>query len=200
MRCAADCLNVLFLQKAEESDSEQAEEDNEDDNVDVDEADACEEAEDGEEDAEGEGDQPSKSKAKKTKSESKKSINDALKRPKTEKGKVDGVGAGAVAAAALHTDFDVEALIKDSKWKEGEPVPYAFLVAAFNEIAPQSKRLAIIATLTNTFRCAIRLTPADLLPMVYLCTSRVRFSPGAYVVQCLSLYARVCNGELNATH
>ena len=128
------------------------------------------------------GDEPPKSKAKKKKADSNKSINSVLvKQPKTEKGKVDGVGAGAVAAAALHTDFDVEALIKDSKWKEGEPVPYAFLVAAFNEIAPQSKRLAIIATLTNTFRCAIRLTPADLLPMVYLCTSRVRYSSFAYL-------------------
>lgn len=162
----------ILLQKAEEDESE--EEDDEDADEDENEADACEEEDEEEADA---GDDPPKSKAKKAKSDSKKSVNKLLKHPKGDKGKVDGVGAGAIAAAALHTDFDLDSLIKDSKWKEGEPVPYAFLVGAFNEIAPQSKRLAIIATLTNTFCCAIRLTPADLLPMVYLCTSRVCCRP-----------------------
>lgn len=180
VRCigsALCCHNVFILQKADEDQCEEEEEDEEAD-VDEEEADACEDEVGSEEDPEDEGgDDPPKSKAKKAKPDSKKSINKVLgKQPKSEKGKVDGVGAGAVAAAALHTDFDVDTLIKDSKWKEGEPVPYAFLVAAFNEIAPQSKRLAIIATLTNTFRCAIRLTPEDLLPMVYLCTNRVRYS------------------------
>lgn len=87
--------------------------------------------------------------------------------------KVDGVGAGALAAAALHADFDVDAHVAVAKWQAGQPVPYAFLAATFNEIAPQSKRLAIIAALTNCMRCVIALTPSDLLPMVYLCTSKV---------------------------
>ena len=87
--------------------------------------------------------------------------------------KLDGVGAGAVAAAAQHASFDMAALVSVAKWDAGTAVPYAFLAATFNEIAPQSKRLAIIATLTNAIRCVIALTPSDLLPMVYLCTSKV---------------------------
>jgi DNA ligase 1 len=104
-----------------------------------------------------------------------KSVHEALVKPKKgDTVKVDGVGAGAVAAASLHSGFDVEALTSGHRWEQGAPVPYAFLVSAFNEIAPESKRLAIIATLTNAFRCVIQLTPEDLLPMVYLCASRVR--------------------------
>lgn len=106
--------------------------------------------------------------------ESKPSIHSVLgKRKVTALAKVDGVGAGAVAAAALHADFDVESHVAVARWNAGDPVPYAFLAATFNEIAPQSKRLAIIATLTNAMRCVIALTPSDLLPMVYLCTSKV---------------------------
>lgn len=87
--------------------------------------------------------------------------------------KVDGVGAGAVAAAAQHVDFNLDAIVSVAKWDAGKPVPYAFLAATFNEIAPLSKRLAIIATLTNALRCVIELTPSDLLAVVYLCTSKV---------------------------
>lgn len=104
-----------------------------------------------------------------------KNVHEVLGKPKKgDAVKVEGVGAGAVAAASLHSGFDLESLTSGNKWDAGAPVPYAFLVAAFNEIAPQSKRLAIIASLTNHFRCVIRLSPEDLLPMVYLCTSRVR--------------------------
>lgn len=108
------------------------------------------------------------------KHEGKLSVNNVLgKRKISAVTKVDGVGAGAVAAASLHADFDLEAHVALAKWKAGDPVPYAFLAATFNEIAPQSKRLGIIATLTNSMRCIVSLTPSDLLPMVYLCTSKV---------------------------
>jgi hypothetical protein len=186
------CQDVIVLQGPEEIGSDDTEGDEDDEDV----VDEDEELSGEDEPEEDDGDAPAKSKEKKEKPVSNRSINSVLgKQLKIEKGKVDGVGAGAVAAAALHTDFDLEALIKDSKWNEGEPVPYAFLVAAFNEIAPQSKRLAIIATLTNTFRCAIRLTPEDLLPMVYLCTSRVCYSASQCILRihvCCNL--NHCNG------
>jgi hypothetical protein len=177
--------DILILQESKEVGSEEDEE--EDEGA----VDKGEELGAAEEPADEGGGAPAKSKAKKDMPASNMNVNNVLgKQPKGEKGKVDGVGVGAVAAAALHTDFNVDTLIKDSKWKEGEPVPYAFLVAAFNEIAPQSKRLAIIATLTNTFRCAIRLTPEDLLPMVYLCTSRVCYlAPHFIYGACLLQFA-----------
>lgn len=113
------------------------------------------------------------------------SVNSVLgKRKAAVVTKVDGVGAGAVAAAAQHANFDVERLVSVSRWNAGNPVPYAFLAATFNEIAPQSKRLGIIGTLTNAMRCVIALTPSDLVPMVYLCTSKVGFclAHGNFVV------------------
>jgi DNA ligase 1 len=87
---------------------------------------------------------------------------------------MEGVGAGAVAAAALHQEFNLDAVVSIAGWEAGQAVPYAFLSATFDEIAPETKRLTIIATLTNAFRCVIAQTPEDLLPMVYLCVSRVR--------------------------
>lgn len=88
-------------------------------------------------------------------------------------GKMEGVGTGALEAAKLHKKFDLEKVIATSPWKTGEPVPYAFLAATFDDIAPESKRLAIISMLTAAFRAIIQLTPDDLLPAVYLCLSKV---------------------------
>jgi DNA ligase 1 len=87
---------------------------------------------------------------------------------------MEGVGTGALAAAGVHKNFDLDALIADTPWSEGEAVPYAFLAATFNNIAPETKRLAIVAMLTGAFRAIIARTPEDLLPAVYLCVSRVR--------------------------
>ncbi len=50
---------------------------------------------------------------------------------------VEGVGTGALAAAALHADFDLDAL---ATWAPGKPVPFAFLAATFEEISEESKR------------------------------------------------------------
>lgn len=82
----------------------------------------------------------------------------------------DGVGAGALSAAAKHTDIDVTKLIT---WKAGSPVPYAFLADTFEAIASTTKRLEIIHLLTNSFRAILASNPPDLLPTVYLCTNRV---------------------------
>ncbi|KAI3430447.1 hypothetical protein D9Q98_005042 [Chlorella vulgaris] len=96
--------------------------------------------------------------------------NKAAAKKKPSQRKVEGVGAGAVSAAAEHANFDVSKLVS---WKEGEPVPFAFLTAAFELIGEEPKRLIMTRHLINTFRAVIATTPADLLPMVYLCTNRV---------------------------
>ena len=91
--------------------------------------------------------------------------------------KMDGVGTGALAAAQLHKNFDVDKTVAGTPWAAGDPVPYAFLSATFDDIAPETKRLAIVATLTAAFRAIIARSPDDLLPAVYLCVSRVRSGP-----------------------
>ncbi|WIA32794.1 hypothetical protein OEZ86_005976 [Tetradesmus obliquus] len=83
---------------------------------------------------------------------------------------VEGVGTGALAAAKLAVTVDVTKLVT---WKEGAPVPYAFLAETFETIATTSKRLEIISALTSAFRAILAGTPGDLLPAVYLCTNRV---------------------------
>ncbi|WIA12629.1 hypothetical protein OEZ85_006285 [Tetradesmus obliquus] len=83
---------------------------------------------------------------------------------------VEGVGTGALAAAKLAVTVDVKKLVT---WKEGAPVPYAFLAETFETIATTSKRLEIISALTSAFRAILAGTPGDLLPAVYLCTNRV---------------------------
>ena len=99
---------------------------------------------------------------------------------------MEGVGSGAVSAAALHKNFDLDALAADTPWKAGEAVPYLFLANTFDNIAPETKRLAIVAMLTGAFRAIIELTPDDLLPAVYLCVSRVRslLQPSAVLRLC----------------
>ncbi|KAK9814328.1 hypothetical protein WJX72_004071 [[Myrmecia] bisecta] len=84
--------------------------------------------------------------------------------------KVEGVGLGALAAAAQHGTFDLPAL---ATWKPSDPVPFAFLATTFEAIAEESKRLVITNLLINAFRAIIATTPADLLPVVYLCTNQV---------------------------
>ena len=93
---------------------------------------------------------------------------------KASAAKMEGVGTGSLAAAALHKAFDVQKVAEPLGWRAGSPAPYALLATTFDDIAPESKRLAIIARLTATFRALIELAPEDLLPAVYLCTSRVR--------------------------
>lgn len=89
---------------------------------------------------------------------------------KGAKSKVEGVGAEAIRAAAEHNSFDLDALVT---WKAGEPVPFSLLASTFEAIADTTKRLERTGILINAFRAVIAATPADLLPMVYLCTNRV---------------------------
>eukprot|EP00195_Chlamydomonas_chlamydogama_P015251 CAMPEP_0202891666 /NCGR_PEP_ID=MMETSP1392-20130828/1671_1 /ASSEMBLY_ACC=CAM_ASM_000868 /TAXON_ID=225041 /ORGANISM="Chlamydomonas chlamydogama, Strain SAG 11-48b" /LENGTH=944 /DNA_ID=CAMNT_0049575491 /DNA_START=248 /DNA_END=3082 /DNA_ORIENTATION=+ len=86
--------------------------------------------------------------------------------------KMDGVGHGAIAAAAKHEGVKVEELV-GGRWKEAQAVPFEFLADTFEAIAETSKRLEIVNLLVNCFRAIIATTPEDLLPAVYLCTNRV---------------------------
>lgn len=83
---------------------------------------------------------------------------------------MEGVGQGALAAAAKHSNFDLDEV---AKWKAGAPVPFSFLANTFEGIAETSKRLEITQLLTICFRAILGRTPAALLPTVYLCTNRV---------------------------
>lgn len=86
------------------------------------------------------------------------------------KSKVEGVGTGAIKAAAEHGNFVLSQL---ATWPEGKPVPFGFLADTFEAIAEESKRLVITNLLINAFRTVIATSPNDLVPMVYLCTNRV---------------------------
>ncbi|PRW32906.1 DNA ligase 1-like isoform B [Chlorella sorokiniana] len=119
--------------------------------------------EEGEEEA-----SPSPSSSKKAKKGSAQKL--ALSKAGAKGSKVEGVGTGAIKAAALHGNFDVSKL---ATWEAGKPVPFSFLADTFDAIAETSKRLEISGMLTNAFRAVIATTPEDLLPMVYLCTNRV---------------------------
>jgi hypothetical protein len=83
---------------------------------------------------------------------------------------VDGVGTGALEAAARYTSVDVDSLVT---WPKGAPVPYSCLTSTFEAIAGTTKRLEIIEALTGCFRAILASHPADLLPAVYLCSNRV---------------------------
>lgn len=80
------------------------------------------------------------------------------------------MGSGSLAAAALHSNFDLD---KIAPWKTGAPVPFAYLAAAFEAIGSDTKRLAKTQQLVQFFRGILGRTPEDLLPTVYLCTNQV---------------------------
>jgi len=97
----------------------------------------------------------------------------ALAKGKAAKGKaakseMEGVGGGALEAAAKQAAFEVVA-----SWGRGEAVPYGYLAEVFEGIAEESKRLIITEQLTNAFRTILATTPEDLVPCVYLCVNRV---------------------------
>ncbi len=50
---------------------------------------------------------------------------------------MEGVGAGALAAAADHHGFDPAAL---ATWGKGQPVPFSFLADTFEAIGEEPKR------------------------------------------------------------
>jgi len=63
--------------------------------------------------------------------------------------------------------------IAHAGWKKGQKVPYAALAAVFAKCESTSKRLKIIAYVSDFFRSVIALSPEALLPSVYLCVNEV---------------------------
>ena len=61
---------------------------------------------------------------------------------------MEGVGLGALAAAAKHASVDMKAVI-GGRWAAGEPVPFEFLADTFEAIAETSKRLDIVNLLVG---------------------------------------------------
>ncbi|XP_038608622.1 DNA ligase 1 isoform X1 [Tachyglossus aculeatus] len=62
---------------------------------------------------------------------------------------------------------------QDACWRHGQRVPYLAVARTFEKIEEVSARLRIIETLSNLFRSVISLSPADLLPCIYLCLNRL---------------------------
>lgn len=79
---------------------------------------------------------------------------------------------GAKKLAAI---FQKPSAVRDTKvsWKQGEPVPYAALAAAFSEIQATTKRLEITEILTQFLVRVIERSPDNLLHVVYLCINRL---------------------------
>ncbi|XP_008797049.2 DNA ligase 1 [Phoenix dactylifera] len=68
------------------------------------------------------------------------------------------------------TDFNPGAA---AYWKDGEPVPFSFLVHAWELIGNESGRIAMTEILCNAFRTVIATTPGDLLATVYLTANKI---------------------------
>jgi DNA ligase-1 len=85
----------------------------------------------------------------------------------------EGVGTGALEAAAAQAQIDVRALCAKYGLKSDAPCPYAALVDVFEDVASTTKRLEILSLATALFRAVLHARPQDLLPTVYLCTNRV---------------------------
>lgn len=58
-------------------------------------------------------------------------------------------------------------------WKDGEPVPFSFLVHAWELIGKESGRIVMTEILCNAFRTVITTTPRDLLATVYLTANKI---------------------------
>ncbi|XP_026829707.1 DNA ligase 1 isoform X2 [Ooceraea biroi] len=63
--------------------------------------------------------------------------------------------------------------INDACWKRGDKTPYSAFTRTLELIEETSARLKIIEILSNYFRSVIVLSPADLLPSVYLCLNQL---------------------------
>uniref|UniRef100_A0A452G712 DNA ligase n=1 Tax=Capra hircus TaxID=9925 RepID=A0A452G712_CAPHI len=63
--------------------------------------------------------------------------------------------------------------IEDACWKAGQRVPYLAVARAFEKIEEVSARLRMVETLSNLLRSVVALSPADLLPVLYLSLNRL---------------------------
>ncbi|MED6146118.1 hypothetical protein PIB30_031601 [Stylosanthes scabra] len=58
-------------------------------------------------------------------------------------------------------------------WKDGQPAPYLHLARTFSLLDDEKGKIKATSMLCNTFRSLLALSPADVLPAVYLCTNKI---------------------------
>ncbi|XP_061338342.1 DNA ligase 6 isoform X2 [Gastrolobium bilobum] len=58
-------------------------------------------------------------------------------------------------------------------WRDGEPAPYLHLARTFNLLEDEKGKIKATSMLCNMFRSLLALSPADVLPAVYLCTNKI---------------------------
>ncbi|XP_011882996.1 PREDICTED: DNA ligase 1 isoform X3 [Vollenhovia emeryi] len=95
--------------------------------------------------------------------------------PTKQKGdaKDDKVSNGKSASRSYNPIASVYHPIDDACWKRGDKTPYSAFARTLEIIEETSARLKIIEVLSNYFRSVIVLSPADLLPSVYLCLNQL---------------------------
>ncbi|XP_057757120.1 DNA ligase 6 isoform X1 [Arachis stenosperma] len=58
-------------------------------------------------------------------------------------------------------------------WKDGQPAPYLHLARTFSLLEDEKGKIKASSMICNTFRSLLALSPADVLPAVYLCTNKI---------------------------
>ncbi|XP_057436491.1 DNA ligase 6 isoform X2 [Lotus japonicus] len=58
-------------------------------------------------------------------------------------------------------------------WGDGQPAPYLHLARTFNLLEEEKGKIKATSMLCNMFRSLLALSPADVLPAVYLCTNKI---------------------------
>ncbi|KAL2329535.1 hypothetical protein Fmac_017116 [Flemingia macrophylla] len=58
-------------------------------------------------------------------------------------------------------------------WRDGQPAPYLHIARTFNLLEGEKGKIKATSLLCNMFRSLLALSPADVLPAVYLCTNKI---------------------------
>ncbi|PIN13556.1 ATP-dependent DNA ligase I [Handroanthus impetiginosus] len=58
-------------------------------------------------------------------------------------------------------------------WRKGQPAPYIHIARTFDLVEEEKGKLKATTMLCNMFRSLLALSPADVLPAVYLCTNKI---------------------------
>ncbi|XP_029127986.1 DNA ligase 6 [Cajanus cajan] len=58
-------------------------------------------------------------------------------------------------------------------WRDGQPAPYLHIARTFNLLEGEKGKIKATSLLCNMFRSLLILSPADVLPAVYLCTNKI---------------------------
>ncbi|CAJ1842765.1 unnamed protein product [Sphenostylis stenocarpa] len=58
-------------------------------------------------------------------------------------------------------------------WRDGQPAPYLHIARTFNLLEGERGKIKATSLLCNMFRSLLALSPADVLPAVYLCINKI---------------------------